>query len=61
MLVVGQLWKLSFAPGLRLEDDWTSGDFLGETWTRSQAIRFKLLIQMVGAVGIEPTTSAAHW
>jgi hypothetical protein len=32
-------------------------DFLGETWALSQAIRRKSLMQMVGAVGIEPTTS----
>jgi hypothetical protein len=32
---------LSFAPGLRFEDDWTGGDFLGETWASSQAITLK--------------------
>ena len=31
--------------------------FLGKTWSRSQATGPKSLISMVGAVGIEPTTS----
>jgi hypothetical protein len=31
--------------------------FMGETWARSQLKKSKMLISMVGAVGIEPTTS----
>ena len=31
--------------------------FLGETWTQANSANRKLLISMVGAVGIEPTTS----
>jgi hypothetical protein len=32
-------------------------DFMGETWARLQLKKSKLLISVVGAVGIEPTTS----
>jgi hypothetical protein len=35
----------------------SGGDFLGETWARFAGDYAKSLIQMVGAVGIEPTTS----
>jgi len=31
--------------------------FMGETWARIHAVQAELLIEMVGAVGIEPTTS----
>ena len=36
-----------------------SADFLGETWARKYLADPNLLISMVGAVGIEPTTSPA--
>jgi hypothetical protein len=31
--------------------------FMGETWARPQLKNSKALVSMVGAVGIEPTTS----
>jgi hypothetical protein len=34
-----------------------NGGFLGETWARQQLTNAKILMSMVGAVGIEPTTS----
>ena len=33
------------------------GDFMGETWALSKTERAKSLMLLVGAVGIEPTTS----
>jgi hypothetical protein len=33
------------------------GDFMGETWARSKVYSAKSLMILVGAVGIEPTTS----
>jgi hypothetical protein len=33
------------------------GDFMGETWARSKVYSVKSLMILVGAVGIEPTTS----
>ena len=37
------------------------GDFMGETWARSKAGPAKSLMLLVGAVGIEPTTSPIEW
>jgi hypothetical protein len=35
-----------------------SSDFMGETWAPLQLKKSNALISMVGAVGIEPTTSS---
>ena len=42
---------------LRGAHDFSNDRFLGETWAQSQLSNAETLISMVGAIGIEPTTS----